>query len=66
MLGRADALLGMTYFGAYANFEEKEGSIEPGKFADFIILDTDLIADTEDRVKNAKVSYFFRWSASIQ
>jgi len=55
-LGRADALLGMTYFGAYANFEEKEkGSIEPGKFADFIILDTDLIADADSRVKNAKV-----------
>ena len=55
-LGRADALLGMTYFGAYANFEEKEkGSIEPGKFADFIILDTDLIYDEDRRVKNAKV-----------
>jgi len=55
-LGRGDALLGMTYFGAYANFEEKEkGSIEPGKFADFIILDTDLITDTDFRVKNSKV-----------
>ncbi len=55
-LGRGDALLGMTYFGAYANFEEKEkGSIEPGKFADFIILDTDLITDADSRVKNAKV-----------
>ncbi len=55
-LRRGDALLGMTYFGAYANFEEKEkGSIEPGKFADFIILDTDLITDTDFRVKNSKV-----------
>ncbi len=55
-LNRGDALLGMTYFGAYANFEEKEkGSIEPGKFADFIILDTDLIADSDFRVKNAKI-----------
>ncbi len=55
-LRRGDALLGMTYFGAYANFEEKEkGSIEPGKFADFIILDTDLIRDADFRVKNSKV-----------
>tara|TARA_B100000214_G_scaffold179313_1_gene129093 strand:- start:300 stop:905 length:606 start_codon:yes stop_codon:yes gene_type:complete len=55
-VNRADALLGMTYFGAYANFEENEkGSIEKGKFADFIILDTDLIKDAENKVKNAKV-----------
>ncbi len=50
----------MTYFGAYANFEENEkGSIEKGKFADFIILDTDLINDPENRVKNAKVAATF-------
>ena len=55
-VGRADALLGMTYFGAHANFEENEkGSIEKGKFADFVILDTDLIEDGEDRVKNARI-----------
>ncbi len=55
-LNRGDALLGMTYFGAYANFEEKEkGSIEPGKFADFIIMDTDLITDSDFRVKSARV-----------
>ena len=54
-IGRADALLGMTYFGAYANFEEDEkGSIEIGKLADFVILDTDLISDVESRVKIAK------------
>ena len=53
---RGDALLGMTYFGAHANFEENEkGSIEKGKFADFVILDTDLIEDGEDRVINANI-----------
>ncbi len=59
-VNRADALLGMTYFGAHANFEENEkGSIQKGKFADFIILDTDLIKDAENKVKNAKVAATF-------
>ena len=50
-LNRADALMGMTYYGAYANFEENEkGSIEVGKFADFVILDNDLLRSSEIRV----------------
>ena len=50
-LNRADALYAMTFFGAYANFEEKEkGSIEIGKSADFIILDNDLIISEEDKI----------------
>ena len=52
----ADAIMAMTYNGAHANFEENEkGSIEPGKFADFIILDTDLIKESDFRVRNANV-----------
>jgi predicted amidohydrolase YtcJ len=49
-LSREDALRGMTCWAAYANFEEKEkGSLEPGKMADFVILDTDLLkAETKD------------------
>jgi predicted amidohydrolase YtcJ len=50
-ISRGDALTAMTRHGAYANFEEDEkGSIEVGKFADFIILDNDLITSAENRI----------------
>jgi predicted amidohydrolase YtcJ len=43
-LTREEALRGMTIWAAKASFEEKQkGSLEKGKFADFIILDTDLM-----------------------
>jgi predicted amidohydrolase YtcJ len=55
-LSRRNALLGMTAWAAYANFEEKEkGSIEAGKFADFIILDTDLMTCSPDKIPAIKV-----------
>lgn len=39
-----EALLSMTLWAAYASFEEnRKGSIEAGKQADFVVLDTDLI-----------------------
>ena len=43
-LSREETLKGMTLWAAYSNFEENEkGSIEVGKFADFIILDQDIM-----------------------
>ncbi len=55
-LSRENTLKGMTIWGAYANFEEKEkGSIEPGKFADFIILDNDIMKCDIGKVPNTKV-----------
>ncbi len=55
-LSRENTLKGMTIWGAYANFEEHEkGSIEPGKFADFIILDNDIMKCTMDKVPSVKV-----------
>lgn len=47
-LTREQALKGMTIWAAKSNFEEKEkGSLEKGKFADFIILDKDLMKTDE-------------------
>jgi predicted amidohydrolase YtcJ len=45
-LSREDALRGMTIWAAKSNFEENEkGSLEAGKFADFIITDKDLMSE---------------------
>lgn len=44
LLSRQEALMGMTYWPAYSNFEENEkGSLEPGKAADFVILTKDIM-----------------------
>jgi predicted amidohydrolase YtcJ len=53
---RKDALRAMTLGAAYANFEEEEkGSIEEGKFADFIILDKDIMKVDEKEIPSIKV-----------
>ncbi len=50
-LTRTEALKGITIWAAKANFEEKEkGSLEPGKYADFVILDKDIM-----KVKGAEL-----------
>jgi len=55
-LTREDGLRGMTIWAAQANFEEKEkGSLEKGKFADFIILDNDLMKEAPGRLLQIKV-----------
>ena len=46
----------MTIWAAYSNFEENEkGSIEAGKFADFVILDKDIMSCEEDAIPTIKV-----------
>ncbi len=43
-LSREEALRGMTIWAAWSNFEEDEkGSLETGKWADFVILNEDLM-----------------------
>ena len=55
-LTREEALRGMTIWAAKANFEEKEkGSLEKGKFADFIILDADIMKETVKKLLEVKV-----------
>ncbi len=55
-LTREEALRGMTIWAAFANFEEDEkGSIEVGKFADFTILDKDIMTVDEAELPNTKV-----------
>ncbi|HET7117038.1 MAG TPA: amidohydrolase [Hanamia sp.] len=59
-LSRDDAIRGMTIWAAKANFEEHEkGSLEKGKFADFVLLDTDLIKADEKDILNTKVLMTF-------
>ncbi|TWI99380.1 hypothetical protein JN11_02697 [Mucilaginibacter frigoritolerans] len=55
-LSRIEALRGMTIWAAKANFEEKEkGSIEPGKYADFVILDNDIMKASGNQLPNVHV-----------
>ncbi len=55
-LSPEQTLRGMTIWAAKANFEEKEkGSLEKGKFADFIILDADIMKTSGPDLLNIKV-----------
>lgn len=55
-LSREEALRGMTIWAAKSNFEENEkGSLEKGKFADFVILDADIMKEAPEKLLSAKV-----------
>lgn len=59
-LTREEALRGMTIWAAKANFEEKEkGSLEKGKFADFVILDSDIMKEVPEKLLSIKVLQTF-------
>lgn len=59
-LTREDALRGITIWAALAAFEENEkGSLESGKFADFVILDRNILqVPEEDLLKSKTVATF--------
>ncbi len=55
-LSREQAIRGMTIWAAKSNFEESEkGSLEPGKLADFILLDRDLLSAPKDSLLSTRV-----------
>ncbi|MCA0428725.1 MAG: amidohydrolase [Bacteroidetes bacterium] len=54
-LTREEALRGMTVWAAKAGFQEKElGSLESGKWADFVVLDYNLRKDILLRIRDAR------------
>ena len=53
---REQALKGMTLWAAYANFsEDQRGSIQPGKDADFILLDQNPLTCPVEKLSEIKV-----------
>ncbi len=55
-LSREETLKGMTLWAAYSNFQEAErGSISPGKMADFVIYNQDMMAIPLQEVPEVKV-----------
>ena len=55
-LSREDALRSMTIWAAKASFQEdRTGSIEDGKFADFVILDKDIMKVPESDILKTRI-----------
>jgi len=55
-LSRDETLKGMTIWAAYANFEENEkGSIEENKYADFVILNNNIMDIPIEQVPNIEI-----------
>nr|WP_237701561.1 amidohydrolase [Algoriphagus machipongonensis] len=60
-LTREEALKGMTIWAAYANFEEDlKGSIEPGKLADLVIMENDLMLEKSENLRDLPI-----WSTIV-
>ena len=56
VLTREETLKGMTIWAAHSNFEENEkGSIEVGKFADFVILNQNIMEIEGNKIPDTKV-----------
>ena len=54
---REEALHSYTLANAWAAFEEEvKGSLTPGKYADIVVLDRDILAVPDDEVRDARVT----------
>ncbi len=57
-LTREQAIRFYTINNCYLNFEEeKKGSVEPGKFADLIMIDRDILSCPADAIRDTKVLF---------
>ena len=53
---REEALMSMTIWTAYASFmEDVSGSLTPGKYADFVVLDQDIMRVAPDQILDTRV-----------
>lgn len=57
-MSRLEALKSYTINAAYAAFEEEsKGTLEPGKYADMVVLSKDIMTIPEDEIPTAEVRY---------
>lgn len=55
-ISRQAAIRSVTINGAYTSFEEKvKGSIEPGKYADFVVLSADILKVPTEKIRDLQV-----------
>jgi predicted amidohydrolase YtcJ len=55
-MSREEALLSMTLWPAWASFSEQLiGSLTPGKYADFVVLDNDIMTCAPERILGTRV-----------
>jgi predicted amidohydrolase YtcJ len=55
-ISREQAIRSLTINGAYTTFEEKlKGSIEPGKYADFVLLSGDILKVPAEQIRDLHV-----------
>jgi len=53
---RDEALKSMTLWPAYAAFQERDlGSLSPGKYADFVVLDRDIMGVAAEQIRGTQV-----------